>query len=99
MLNKTNYILTNQRVIYKKAYILHSHFQKAQHRMFTPFIESSKTVVSPRPSMGSAQCFLGSPSRQGRAGAEERDWSSYLFTPEFLYFHSLLMGLQVAQQQ
>ena len=49
--------------------------------------------------MGSAQCFLGSPSRQGRAGAEEKDWSSYLFTPEFLYFHSLLMGLQVAQQQ
>jgi hypothetical protein len=43
--------------------------------------------------MGEVHCFLGEPNINQAAS---QDWSSYLFTPEFLYFHSVLMGLQLA---
>jgi hypothetical protein len=46
--------------------------------------------------MGEVHCFLGEPSKVRETG---RHWSTYLFTPEFLYFHSVLMGLQVRAAQ
>ena len=45
------------------------------------------------PDMGVAQCFLGSPRSKVW---NNQGWSSFFSSPEFLYFHSILLALQAA---
>ena len=45
------------------------------------------------PDMGAAQCFLGSPRSKVW---NNPGWSSFFSSPEFLYFHSILLALQAA---
>ena len=49
------------------------------------------------PNMGVANCFLGSPwgSRYVN-GSYQGQWDTFLYSPEFVYFHSGLMILQTA---
>ena len=44
------------------------------------------------PSMGVAQCFLGSPWGEQFVG----EWTAFFSSPEFIYFHSILIALQAA---
>ena len=53
------------------------------------------------PNMGVSQCFLGSPwGDQWEASysieTDGMQWNAFFSTPEFLYFHSILVGLQAA---
>ena len=52
------------------------------------------------PNMGVAQCFLGSPwGEQWVSSLNETsvgDWTAFFSSPEFLYFHSILIALQAA---
>ena len=53
------------------------------------------------PNMGVSQCFLGSPwGDQWVAsysnGTNGMQWNSFFYSPEFIYFHSILIGLQAA---
>ena len=44
------------------------------------------------PDMGVAQCFLGSPWGEQFVA----EWTAFFSSPEFLYFHSILIALQAA---
>ena len=52
------------------------------------------------PDMGVAQCFLGSPwGEQWISSSSETsagEWTAFFSSPEFLYFHSILITLQAA---
>ena len=47
-----------------------------------------------RPEMGSAQCFLGAPWGD-QWEARKFSWHGFFLTPEFIYFHGILLALQV----
>eukprot|EP00092_Neocalanus_flemingeri_P083242 GFUD01104451.1.p1 GENE.GFUD01104451.1~~GFUD01104451.1.p1 ORF type:complete len:540 (-),score=97.41 GFUD01104451.1:263-1882(-) len=49
------------------------------------------------PNMGKAHCFLGAPWGASLSlGTSFGQWETFFSTPEFLYFHSVLIALQVA---
>ena len=49
------------------------------------------------PQMGVASCFIGSPwGSQWVNGSYNGNWDSFLYSPEFVYFHSILILLQGA---
>ena len=69
--------------------------------IFTALMDGFGSCELTLPSMGVSQCFLGSPwGDQWEASySNETDgmqWNAFFSSPEFLYFHSILIGLQAA---
>ena len=48
------------------------------------------------PNMGEAHCFIGSPWSSQRNDISHGRWYAFFFTPEFIYFHSIILLLQSA---
>ena len=66
--------------------------------IFTALMNQLGSCDLTLPDMGVAQCFLGSPwGDQWDSSTNETNvqgWTSFFSTPEFLYFHSILICLQ-----
>ena len=69
--------------------------------IFTALMDGFGPCDLTLPNMGIAQCFLGSPwGDQWEASSSNEmnvgQWNAFFSSPEFLYFHSILIGLQAA---
>ena len=69
--------------------------------IFTALMDGFGSCDLTLPNMGVAQCFLGSPwGDQWEASSSNEtnvgQWIAFFSSPEFLYFHSILIALQVA---
>ena len=58
---------------------------------------SSEYIVS-RPHMGTSQCFLGKPWGEHLEETNQTtgQWTAFFFSPEFIYFYSVVLALQAA---
>ena len=69
--------------------------------IFTALMDGFGSCELTLPNMGVSQCFLGSPwgDQWSASYSNETDgmqWNTFFSSPEFLYFHSILIGLQAA---
>ena len=55
------------------------------------------SIVS-RPHMGTSQCFLGKPWGEHLEETNQTtgQWTAFFFSPEFIYFYSVVLALQAA---
>ena len=69
--------------------------------IFTALMDRFGSCDLTLPNMGTAQCFLGTPwgdtwEASTTNETSFRQWTLFFSSPEFLYFHSVLIALQTA---
>ena len=57
-----------------------------------------KSPIQYRPHMGTSQCFLGKPWGEHLEETNQTtgQWTAFFYSPEFIYFYSVVLALQAA---